>query len=222
MAYIDFCIYLIYTVVNTYVSIINKVGKGCIMKHINVKILFAAFVSLCALLFSACSQVPTVSVPSEPTSFSRPPAETTLSSSFENPNSSFAANELLWQTFTLDEYGMPEAYPEEFGGAYTMGGKLYIYLTDMRDEVQAWYMEACHNSTAVRFVEGRYTANYLQSLSSVVSEYTDKYSITSYGIDFANNCFSVGVYEEADRKALAAELDNPAIVIVPGAYVELT
>ena len=192
------------------------------MKHTKTKMLFAAFTLLCALLASACSPAPTILAPSEATPFSRPPAETTLSPTFEHPNSSLAANDLLWQTFTLDEYGMPAAYPEEFGGVYVMGGKLYIYLTDMRDEVQAWYMEACHNSTAVRFVEAKYTANYLQSLSSVVSEYIDKYSIISYGVDLANNCFIVGVYEEADREALAAELDNPAIIIVPGSYVELT
>lgn len=192
------------------------------MNHSRIQVFVAAFILICILFISACSSNSPAPLPAEPTPFSRPAADTTLSSDFEHPNSSFAANELLWQTFTLDEYGMPESYPEEFGGAYTMGGKLYIYLTDMRDEVQAWYMEACHNSTAVRFVEGRYTANYLQTLYSVVSEYTDKYSITSYGIDLANNCFSVGVYEEADREALAAELDNPAIIIVPGSYVELT
>lgn len=191
------------------------------MKHSKIQRLTSAFILICALFISACAAESPAPAPAEPTPFSRPVIETTLNPAYGHQNSPLAANDLLWQTFTLDEYGMPESYPEEYGGAYVVGSILYIYLTDMRDEVQEWYMEVCHHSTAVKFIEAEYSANYLQSLSSVVSEYTDKYSITSYGVDFRNNCFSVGVADKDDREALAAELDNPAIVIEPGAYAQL-
>lgn len=194
--------------------------KGDIMRHSKRKSL-AAVILICSLIMSACSSVSPSSSPAEPAPFDRPAAETTLNPPFEHPNSPLAANDLLWQTFTLNEYGMPAAYPEEYGGAYVVGDTLYIYLTDMREEVQAWYMEACHNSTAVSFIEAEYSANYLQSLHDVVSEYVDSYSITSYGVDFRNNRFSVSVAKEDDQETLAAELDNPAIVIEKGAYAQL-
>lgn len=189
------------------------------MKQVKKKSIIAAVIFSCSLFLTACS--PSSAPSAEPAPFERPPAETTLNPSYGHQNSPLAANDLLWQTFTLNEYGMPEAYPEEYGGAYVLGNTLYIYLTDMREEVQAWYMEACHQSTAVSFIEAEYSANYLQSLHEVVSEYTDDYSITSYGIDFRNNRFSVGVANEEDMEALAAELDNPAVVIEKGAYAQL-
>lgn len=191
------------------------------MKLTKRKSITAAVILLCLLIISACSSNSPAPSPAEPTPFERPAAETALSPAFEHPNSPLAANDLLWQTFTLNEYGMPAAYPEEYGGAYIVGDTLYVYLTDMRKEVQAWYLAACHNSTAVSFIEAEYSANYLQGLHDTVSEYSDRYSITSYGVDFRNNRFSVSVAEEEDLEALAAELDNPAVVVEMGAYAQL-
>ncbi len=79
-----------------------------------------------------------------------------------------AANELLWQTFTLGEDGMPIAYPEEYGGAFIDGELLYIYIVGLNDELEDKYMEICKGSPVVRFLEADYSANYLQSLYDVV------------------------------------------------------
>ncbi len=155
-----------------------------------------------------------------------------------------AANELLWQTFTLGENGMPIAYPEEYGGAFIDGELLYIYIVGLNDELEAKYMEICKGSPVVRFLEADYSANYLMTLYDVVAEYENEYSITSYGIDFKNNRFRIelngipaaesanvdGIGEankvvrtyDTQRNELMSKLGAPAVAIEAGAYAETT
>ncbi len=152
-----------------------------------------------------------------------------------------AANDLLWQTFEFGENGMPISYPEEYGGAYIEKGLLYIYIVGLDDELIAKYNDICDNSPAIRFVEAEYSLNYLESLSAVAEQMTDTYDVTAYGADIRNNRFSIEIDDSKDNinttaigslfakspydlqhKEIKEQLNNDAITIKPGAYMDMS
>jgi len=165
--------------------------------------------------------------------------ESAIFTDMPDQSAAIAANDLLWKTFTLDEAGMPIAYPEEYGGAFMEGELLYIYIVGLNDELKSKYLKICDNSNVVRFIEADYSANYLHSLFNEARKYIDEFDITGYGIDFRNNRFQIEIADapfsasgeeldvnivsvntfELQKSRLSSKLDNDAIVIVPGAHM---
>ena len=159
--------------------------------------------------------------------------------------SAMAANDRLWSVFTLDNYGMPISYPEDYGGAFIRDNLLYIYVVGLNEEKIQTYLDVCGDSSAVRFLDAEYSANYLCSLSNEVHKYINLYSIVGYGPDFAQNRFLIELASPEDypinsvplrdkteelrflpfkqQKAMLLDaLNNPAIVIERGAILSLS
>ena len=98
----------------------------------------------------------------------------------------------LMHSFDAEKTGIP-VYPEEYGGAYIEGSFLYIYIVGLRDQVKEKYEERCEDSSILKFINAKYSMNYLHSFDEVFNGLLDEYKINTFGVDERNNKYYVGV-----------------------------
>ncbi len=117
------------------------------------------------------------------------------SASYVDQSRALLAYEKLWNTFDWDCDGCP-IYPDEYGGEYIDGDKLYLWIVGLTDEIQKKYHSICDYSDKVVFLNANYSLNELDALKTQVMNLPIEYHITGCVADRRENKLRVYLQEE--------------------------
>ena len=117
------------------------------------------------------------------------------SAAFLDQSKALLAYEKLWDTFEWDNIGRP-IYPDEYGGEYVDGDKLYVWIVDLTDEIRDKYHSICDYSDNVIFLNAKYSLNELDALKEKVVNLPHEYQITGCVADRRENKLRIYLLEE--------------------------
>ena len=108
-------------------------------------------------------------------------------------NAVVAYNLLMENFLTTTDYGLKLVYPEHYAGAYVDYNMLVIQVTELTDEVIAYYMSMLTNYCPVRFKEVAFSLNelimfgemFVDALTSVQAP------VIGFGFDTMNNVYNI-------------------------------
>ena len=93
------------------------------------------------------------------------------------------AHELLFETLKLNE---KRDYPDDFGGDYIEGGRLYICVTS-EDSIKN-YRHILGDNPVVEYIVVKHSRNEIQQqVDTFVEEHKDEFVFYTYGVDVINN-----------------------------------
>lgn len=125
------------------------------------------------------------------------------------------AHEILFEALNLNE---KRDYPDDFGGDFIDGGKLYICVTS--EESIAKYRRILEDNPVVEYKIVKHSRNEIQQqVDSFVEEHKDEFVFYTYGVDVVNNC---GVITTSDEyvEEMKKLLVGTGIVVNRGIRVE--